>query len=298
MKISIRKAIAIALFCTAGCVPPPRGAVDYGIVMRLRDLTTNYPAMPRATDEAPLMFTFQGGYPNMELADFERTQLAAWQRSIRVVTWPEREMVPGHWEVLTEPWRIAFVQDAPFAERWYAMQINLTTLPASLGIWHDARPELGVGDHALIDGWVTSRFHVGSSAPMALVSLLWEVNGPGGFGFYGNEPLISSRTLRADELLQIEARQDLRCEATQDVFPAGMPIEASWRCSRALAEGESVTITQLATDLHSASGVAASSCGSGNPPTWSSAPGRGGAQEIPVRNCADSAFLPSVAEGL
>ena len=305
MKISIHELVAFTAFTLLGCSQPapnptPQpGPIDYGIVMRLRDLTTNYPAMPRESDEAPLTFTFQGGYPNMELADFERTQLAAWQRSIRVVTWPEREMVPGHWEVLTEPWRIAFVQDAPFAERWYAWQINLATLPASLGIWHDTRPEDGAAGHALVDGWVTSRFRIGSAA-VVVVGGLWD-RGSGTVGLGATEPVVSRTSHLASEVLSVTAAgRPLRCEPPVDEFPAGTPIEGTWSCVGDVAATDTIRVSLLVNDLATRSGMRAQVCGEGNPPTWVSRPGIPGDYQarLPGQFCADSAFLPPVAEGL
>lgn len=277
---------------------PTPGPIDHGIVMRLRDLTTSYAAVPREGDEEPLMFTFQTVYPNMELDEFERTQLAAWEQSIRVVTWPERELVPGHWEVQTEPWRIGFVQDAAFTERWYAMQINLATLPARLGIWHDEAPELGIGDHALVDGWVTSRFHVGPAA-LVFVSGVWDASS-GSVGIGSTEPVFSRSHLRAGDVLSVTAGgRPLSCEPTVTDFPAGTAIQGGWSCFGEFVRSENIEVTLLADDLMTADGRRARVCAEGTPPRWVSVSGDPEVQaRIRVRTCPDSAFLPDTAEGL
>ena len=271
---------------------PPDGAVDYGVVMRLRDMTTNYPSMPRDTDEEGLHFTFQTVYPNMELEEFERTHLAAWQRSIRVVTWPEGGPVAGRWEVRTEPWQIVFVQDAPFAERWYAMQINLTTLPASLGIWHDERPERGTGDHSVDDGWVTSRFRVGSQ-PVVRLSGVWD-NGGGGFGLHISEPVFSAHAIDTSDALQVTVgERRIDCEPSVPMIEAGESVALTWECHGEVQPSEAIAATLNVDGLTSAEGVPARFCGEGSPPRWVSEPGIEGDYQalLPSLRCADATFL-------
>lgn len=307
MKISnVFGLTLIAGLATACTQPQPNptpapGPVDYSIVMGLRDLTTNYPRLPRETDEHGLVFSSQSVYPNIAIEEFEREHLEAWQRSIRVVTWPEREPVAGHWEVRTEPWRIAFVQDGPFTERWYAMQINLSTLPAALGIWHDEAPQRGLSDHSVIDGWVTSRFHVGSAALVTVVGV-WDADSNSGtFGIRSTEPVFSRSNHAANQVVSITADgRPLRCEPTVAEFSAGTAIEAGWSCFGEVATSDDLEVTLLVDDLATAEGRRARICAEGTPARWISEPGAVGDYQaiISGNRCPDSAFVAETVEGL
>lgn len=120
-----------------------------------RDITGDYP------------IRIENGH-GATLRIFRETELPSWENSIRVVTWPDRVLVPGRWrgeDVMDSGFQFVFVPEGDLADGWYAAQVNFDTIDTG----GSTRRGIPYSTLPVVDGWTTTRFRVGS-APTVTVS--------------------------------------------------------------------------------------------------------------------------------
>lgn len=261
--------MGVAAGMSAGCsqdaLPPSE---DYTVRMAPEDLTTGLTASVRPT------VTLSTYWPWQSPDEFVARELPAWDRGLRLVRWPSQELVAGRWVFSNTypPSTLTFEPETELAPGWYATQMRFSDLPVTRGTLASA-PQVLAGTagpnvgSTLIEGWTTTRFHVGSRP----IAQLWGFIDTGGDGGGGHVELYTTEDVRLTEAQEtaglLEVTVDgvpLRCPPHAQRLDVGDPLRLSWTCDDPGREGEVVvTLRPLAA---APTGLVYGSAES--PPTW------------------------------
>jgi len=102
------------------------------------------------------------------VAEFESDEKRAWDGNLRVVHWPSAELAAGEWRLRDSdpPGSVVydFLPDGEMPDGWYAVQVDFDAINEARGFGPPYERGLPEMEHArpVIDGWTTTRFHVGS----------------------------------------------------------------------------------------------------------------------------------------
>lgn len=261
----------------------------YSVTFGMEDLTTSFTGSPTLTIHE------LGG----SVEDFVARELDSWSYAARVVHWPERSRVAGHWAFDAGDGdhlpMFTFVPDAPLEERWYALQVNFDMLPVRRGTYESAPAldESGRGRHFWDDGWTTSRFHVGSQ-PLVRV-----IGGPvppedgraggGSFGVGFTEPVVSETGFLPEELASVTVGGrpvDCRLSVPAPPVRAGEVLSGwRWVCASPAVAGQlQITLSAEARSFRGASGVAVRYCGTDGGTVWNAE------RDVVATHCDPAAF--------
>lgn len=129
-------------------------------------------------------------------------ELPRWEEGLRLVTWPDAAMVPGSWVFTRGTGGSSTLRFQPasgtFALGWYAVQVDFDAVGADRGPANGSLP--------VVDGWVTSRFHVGSLPLVRLSGTLTSMPSAEGnnvLEFQASEIVPVTRPVRFAEVLQV-----------------------------------------------------------------------------------------------
>jgi hypothetical protein len=139
------------------------------------DLTTGASSQGFVTD-APITISF-GGTGTAEV--FEMGEGRAWEGNIRVVHWPSTELAAGEWALhVSEPpgsVTFEFVPTGDLAVGWYAIQVDFDAINEARGAGPPYDRGLRLDEtRPVIDGWTTTRLHVGSLPIVRLGGTIFE----------------------------------------------------------------------------------------------------------------------------
>jgi hypothetical protein len=250
MRTSLFFVAILAL--AAGCpdngdpLPPTE---DYTVLMAPEDLQTGM-----APDVRPTV-TLSTIWPWRSVEEFVERELPAWDRSLRFVRWPSGEPVPGRWVFSNgfPPLTFSFEAESELPDGWYATQMRFTDLPTRRGTFATA-PQVLAGTagpqvgSTVIDGWTTTRFHVGSMPIAQIWGQIASGGGEEGGGhirLYITEEVSFAQEQEIDGLLHMTVDGvPVRCNSYGERLPAGLFLGIGWDCDDPGREGEVVVTLQ------------------------------------------------------
>ncbi|MBX7196240.1 MAG: hypothetical protein K1X94_29560 [Sandaracinaceae bacterium] len=260
--------VGVAAGMSAGCsqdaLPPSE---DYTVRMAPEDLTTGLTASVRPT------VTLSTYWPWQSPDEFVARELPAWDRSLRLVRWPSQELVAGRWVFSNTypPSTLTFEPETELAPGWYATQMRFSDLPVTRGTLASA-PQVLAGTagpnvgSTLIEGWTTTRFHVGSR-PIALLRGFIATGGEegGDLHLFVSEEVALAAEQDTSGLLEVTVDgSPLQCPAYARLVPSGPFLGLDWICESPEREGE--VVVTLRTLAAAPAGLVYGSAES--PPTW------------------------------
>lgn len=268
--------VALAIPFTS-CSQPgtPAATDDFTVRMTPADFVTDQ------TPDVPIVIELTNIRPWQSVEEFTRGELPSWHANSRVVRWPSREAVEGRWIFSNAaPYTLRFEPNVSLPVGWFAVQVRFSELPVRRGTATSEAFERGLAPQYWDDGWVTTRFHVGSLPIVALIGGIEPAtdgrDSGGSFSLYVTEAIVLDADLPLDGLLTVTLDgEPVRCVPWLGdgvVLPAdGHPFGGvRWDCTDVPHAGR-VDVT-----LRLLEGTPASLryAGTGTPPTWTGQTGR------------------------
>lgn len=284
---TLSSAVSLFVVGLCACTQPLDIPEDLSIRMRPADFVTNQ------APDVPIVIQLSEISPWQTFDEFIERELPAWHASSRVVRWPSREPVEGRWVFSVTDLTLTFEPVAPLPEGWFALQVRFSDLPVRRGTVAMHAFEIGVAPQYWDDGWVTTRFHVGSLPTFQIWGGLdpgTDGHDPGGmFTLGATEAVVLDADVPLEGLLTVTLDGErVDCAPTEGFGPLllaqGYPFSGiTWTCPDVPHAG------RVEVSLRPLEGTPPGTryVGQGTPPTWIGETGNWfSAQDVP-----DSFFL-------
>jgi len=188
-----------AAACGSSSAPDSHG--ERTIWVRPSDLRTAVSA-----DASEVSVRIQGETPER----FRATELDGWEGNLRIVRWPEGDLVPGVFLTAEDgEFTFHFAPESVLTEGWYAVQLDLAALPSRRT---PSDPALEVRD-----GWTSSRFRVGSYPIVRVLGIFADAD-------LVDEALPDGTVITFESSELVPFRDTVRLADYLDVTANGLPV--------------------------------------------------------------------------